>query len=156
MGNEFGQTSEWNYKSELDWYLLQYEPHKKLQECVRDLNHLLTSEPAMYINQFNQEGFEWIDLNHRQECIMVYKRKGKKEEYDLVIIMNLTPVVRWDWQIELKGNIVSKEIFNSDSKKYWGSGIIYNSDIRHEILDKEQKKYKIIVNLPPLSAIVLK
>ena len=156
MGNEFGQTTEWNYKSELDWYLLEHEAHKKLQTCVKDLNHLLRTEEALYINQFNINGFEWIDLNHREECVIVYARKGKNPEDELLVILNLTPIPRWDWVIEVRNKVYTEEIFNSDDKKYWGSGNVYNKDIRQELLDKEDKKYKITVNLPPLAAIVLK
>jgi 1,4-alpha-glucan branching enzyme len=156
MGNEFGQTTEWNYKSELDWYLLQHDPHKKLQTCIKDLNHLLRTEEALYINQFNMNGFEWIDLNHREECVIVYARKGKSLEDELLIILNLTPIPRWDWVIEVRNKIYKEEIFNSDDTKYWGSGNVFNKDIRQELLDKEEKKYKITVNLPPLAAIVLK
>ncbi|HEY1023171.1 MAG TPA: 1,4-alpha-glucan branching protein GlgB, partial [Flavisolibacter sp.] len=92
MGNEFGQTSEWNYKSELQWYLLQFDPHKKMQECVKALNHLLTSEPALYECQFSPGGFQWVNLNHRDECVVVYKRMGKKEAEDILVILNLNPV----------------------------------------------------------------
>lgn len=156
MGNEFGQTSEWNYKSELQWYLLQHEPHRKLQSCVRDLNHLLTSEPALYEQQFQIEGFEWVDLNHRDECVVVYKRKGKLEENDLLVILNLTPVPRWDWEIEVRGKQYQKEIFNSDHTEYWGSGNVINPDIRSKLLDKAEKTYMITINLPPRAALVLK
>ncbi|MCR6720728.1 MAG: hypothetical protein NVV59_10635 [Chitinophagaceae bacterium] len=57
MGGEFGQTTEWNYKSELDWELLQFDPHRLLQNCVARLNLLLKSEPALYKNQFNKKWF---------------------------------------------------------------------------------------------------
>jgi len=157
MGNEFGQTSEWNYQSELDWYLLQYDLHKQLQTCVKDLNHLLTTNEALYINQFKPEGFEWVDLNHRQESVMAYKRKGKNKEDDLLIILNLTPVVRWDWRIEVQGEKrYSEELFNSDAAKYGGSGTVYNPAIRTETVDEKETTYHIIVNLPSLSAIILK
>ncbi|MFL5773003.1 MAG: 1,4-alpha-glucan branching protein GlgB [Flavisolibacter sp.] len=156
MGNEFGQTSEWNYKSELDWYLLEHEPHKKLQQCVRDLNHMLTSEPAFYSNQFHVNGFEWVDLNHRDECVIVYRRKGKDPEDEVLVILNLTPVPRWNWEIYIYGRLYKKEIFNSDEAKYWGSGNVTNPDIRMEIVNKEEKKYLLLVNLPPLGAIVIK
>ena len=79
MGNEFGQTSEWNYKSELDWHLLQFDSHRLLRDYVTGLNELLKAEPALYQNQFSQDGFEWIDLDHRQESVVVYRRKGKKK-----------------------------------------------------------------------------
>ena len=156
MSDEFGQTSEWNYKSELDWGLLQFDSHKKLQHCVVTLNQLLRDEPALYENQFNIDGFEWIDLNHRQESVIVFARKGKKESENLLIILNMTPVPRLDWEIYVYGKTFTKEIFNSDSRNYWGTGDVYNPDIRSELVDRDQKQYKIKVNLPPLAGIILK
>src|SRR5687768_11183213 len=156
MGNEFGQTTEWNYQSELDWQLLEHTSHKGLQLCVKDLNTLLRSNPALYKNQFDIHGFQWIDLYHRDECVIVYRRKGKKEEDDLLIILNLTPEPRLDWEIYLTEGTYTSEIFNSDAEKYWGSGNVYNPAIRQEVVNKDEKKYKIIVNIPPLAGIVLK
>ncbi|WP_315814342.1 hypothetical protein [Paraflavitalea speifideaquila] len=103
MGDEFGATTEWNYKTELPWHLLKYESHRGLKDCVRDLNQLLRQEPALYENQFNTNGFEWVDLSHRPECVMVYRRKGKDPANDLLIILNLTPVVRRDWKLYAGG-----------------------------------------------------
>jgi len=156
MGNEFGQTTEWNYQSELDWPLLEHSSHKGLQLCVKDLNKLLRSNPALYENQFNIHGFQWSDLYHRDECIIVYRRKGKKDEDDLLIILNLTPEPRLDWEIYLTEGTYTSEIFNSDAKKYWGTGNVYNPTIRQEVVNIDEKKYKIIVNIPPLAGIVLK
>jgi 1,4-alpha-glucan branching enzyme len=156
MGNEFGQTTEWNYKAELDWPLLQYDGHRLLKDCITDLNKLLQSEPALYENQFNQFGFEWIDLNHRAESVIVFKRSGKKKDDDLLIILNMTPVVRNDWEIYVREKPYGKEIFNSDSAIYWGTGTVYNPDIRSELVDKNQKTYRLKVNLPPLACIILK
>jgi len=156
MGNEFGQTSEWNYKSELDWGLLQFDLHRQLQACVRDLNRLLTDHPAMYELQFNVRGFEWVDLNHREESVLVYKRKGKKPEEALLVILNLTPVPRWDWKIESSGKEYTEEVFNSDRREYGGTGDLTNPDIRGELSDEESDMWTLTVNLPPLSAIVLK
>ena len=156
MSDEFGQTTEWNYKSELDWHLLQHNAHRTLKDCVTDLNGLLQQEPALYENQFNIYGFEWVDLNHRAESVVVYRRKGKEKEDDLLIILNLTPTVRNDWEIFVNDKVFTREIFNSDSKKYWGTGDVYNPEIRCELVNKEQKQYKILLNLPPLAAIVLK
>ncbi len=78
MGNEIAQTSEWNYHAEIDWHLLVHEPHQKMQDFVISLNRLYTGEPAFYEHQFDVHGFEWIDLNHRNESVIVYMRKGKK------------------------------------------------------------------------------
>lgn len=156
MGDEFGQTSEWNYRSELDWFLLQHDGHRLLKDCVADLNKILVAEPALHQNQFSIDGFEWIDLNHRAESVICYKRKGKKKTDDILVVLNLTPVVRNDWDIYVYSKAFTKEIFNSDSLKYWGTGNVFNPDIRSELVDKDQKLYKLTLNLPPLAAIILK
>ncbi len=156
MGNEFGATSEWNYKSELQWELLQYDSHRKLKDCVRDLNYLLRQQPALYENQFSIDGFEWIDLNHRAESVIVYRRKGKVAEDDILVILNCTPVVRMNWKVFARGKPVWTEIFNSDDKKYWGTGDVYNPDIQTTLVDKKEKLYEINVHLPPLAAVVLR
>ncbi|HEY6063142.1 MAG TPA: alpha amylase C-terminal domain-containing protein, partial [Chitinophagaceae bacterium] len=156
MGNEFGQTTEWNYKSELNWGLLQFDCHRLLKECVQELNRLLRTEQALHQNQFDEKGFEWVDLDHRAETVIVYKRKGKKRTDDLLIILNMTPVVRNDWEIYVSGKNYKQEIFNSDNTIFWGSGDVYNPEIRCELVDKDQKKFKVTVNLPALSGIILK
>jgi 1,4-alpha-glucan branching enzyme len=156
MGNEFGQTTEWNYKSELSWELLQFDPHRMLKDCVTALNRLLQSQPALYENQFSIDGFEWIDLHHRNEGVVSYRRKGKKESEDLLIILNMTPAVRYDWEVYVREKSYSAEIFNSDMTIYWGTGNVFNPDIRSELVDKAQKIYRLRVNLPPLAGIILK
>ncbi|MER3499033.1 MAG: 1,4-alpha-glucan branching protein GlgB [Chitinophagaceae bacterium] len=156
MGNEFGQTSEWNYKSELDWFLLQYAPHKGLQTCVAELNKLLRAELAMYEKQFAINGFEWVDLNHRAECVVSYLRKGKKKEDDLLVILNLSTIVRWNWPVVVRGKPYSQEVFNSDKKEYGGTGNVFNPDLRCELLNEDEQEYKLTLNLPPLAGLVIK
>ncbi|AEV98463.1 1,4-alpha-glucan branching enzyme [Niastella koreensis] len=156
MGNEFADTNEWNYKSELQWDLLKFDAHRLMKDCVRDLNLLLRNEPAMYENQFNIYGFEWVDLNHPAECVVAYRRKGKDPANDLLIILNLTPVVRHDWKVFTYGKAEWREIFNSDDKRYWGTGNVFNPEIHTRSLDKNDNMYEINVHLPPLGAIVLK
>jgi 1,4-alpha-glucan branching enzyme len=79
MGDEFGQTSEWNFKQSLDWHLLEYPVHKGLQTLVKDLNHLYRYETAFYENQFSREGFEWVEADDLENSVYVYLRKGKKK-----------------------------------------------------------------------------
>jgi 1,4-alpha-glucan branching enzyme len=156
MGNEFGATSEWNHKSELQWELLQFPSHNGVKECVKDLCHLLKNEPALYENQFNQFGFEWVDLNHRSESVIVFKRKGKKPDDDLVVILNMTPVVRKDWKLHLQNKAEWKEIFNSNNEKYWGTGDVFNSTLQGTLVNETDKWYELSIHLPPLGAIILK
>lgn len=155
MGNEFAQTSEWNYRSEIQWHLLQFDPHRKMQECVKALNRLLKGQEALYINQFNMNGFEWVDLNHRDDCVVVYSRKGKEKEDSLLVILNLNPVPKDRWEITVN-KLYEKELFNSDDTRFWGTGNYMNETIESEVIDGEKNKYKIRLKLPPLAGIVLK
>ncbi|MGI8951616.1 MAG: 1,4-alpha-glucan branching protein GlgB [Chitinophagaceae bacterium] len=155
MGDEFAQTSEWNYKSELQWELLQFVSHHGMKQCVSKLNELYKNEPALYELQFKQNGFEWVDLSHRNECVIVYKRKGTKPKDDLLIILNMTSVVRMDWEIYVHDKNKWKEIFNSDAKDFWGTGDVFNPDIKAELVDKHNKKYKLKIHLPALGGVVL-
>lgn len=156
MGNEFGATNEWNYKSELQWDLLQHPSHGGMKYCVQQLNKLYQAEPALYEKQFEPGGFEWVDLNHRSDSVMVYKRKGKKEKDDVIVILNVTPVVRHDWEIYVHGKGKWAEIFNSDSKEFWGTGDVYNPTIQSKLVDKASKCYQLKVHLPALGAVVLR
>ena len=156
MGDEFGQTSEWNYKSELQWDLLSHVSHGGMKYCVQKLNELYRNEPALYEKQFEVGGFEWVDLNHRAESVMVYKRKGKKEKDDVLVILNVTPVVRNDWEIHVYGKKEWKEIFNSNDKAFWGTGDVFNPEIKAELVNEDDQWYKLKVQLPALGAVVLR
>ena len=139
MGSEFAQTNEWNYKSELQWELLEFDCHKMMQECVKDLNHLYKTEKALHELQFDSQGFEWVDLNNRNECVMVYRRKGKTKKDDVLVILNMTPIVHNNWKITVYGKQGWKEVFNSDAKKYWGTGDVFNPEIACTLVDTKTK-----------------
>lgn len=155
MGNEFGVTNEWNHKSELQWELLQYDCHKMLRECVKDILHLVKKYPSCYQKQFEQGGFEWVETNRREESVLVYLRKGEKDEDDVLIVLNLTPVVRNDFPIWVNGKGKWKELLNTDDKKYWGTGDVFNPKIKTTLIDKELLRYELTLHLPPLGAIIL-
>ena len=156
MGDEFGSTVEWNYKSELPWELLNFKSHEGMKNCVRDLCHLLRAQPALYERQFEKEGFEWVDLSHRAESVIVFRRKGLKAEEDMLVILNMTPEVRRDWKVTSYGKSAWSEVFNSNSVEYWGTGDIFNPAITVTPVDKNPDLFEINLHLPPLGAIVLR
>jgi 1,4-alpha-glucan branching enzyme len=155
MGNEFAQTTEWNYKSELDWELLQFDSHRQMQDCVKDLNHLYKNEAALHELQFNTKGFDWINLDHRAESVVAYMRKGKNRKDDMLVVLNFTPVVRMDWKIQVKGKAAWAEVFNSDGKQYWGTGNVFNPAPEVVLVDKKKGIYEINLHLPALGGIIL-
>jgi len=156
MGNEFAATNEWNYKTELQWDLLIWQSHLGMKKCVKALNNLYRNEIALHENQFERGSFEWIDLNHRNEAVLAFMRKGKKEEDNILVLLNMTPVARWNWKINVWGKAKWTEIFNSDHKEFWGTGDVFNPDIHVEPVNENAKLYTLTVHLPPLAAVVLK
>jgi 1,4-alpha-glucan branching enzyme len=155
MGNEFGQTSEWNYTSELNWELLQFEPHSKLQTLVIDLNHLYKSYPALYQYQFHPKGFQWESLDHPSDGILVFRRMGKKKAEDVLVIMNIGLQSYEDRNFCIKGRKQWRELLNTNDKRYWGSGWYMNENIRAEVLDKKKAIYEIKLHIPALSVVIL-
>ncbi len=156
MGDEFASSVEWNYKSELPWELLQYDSHAGMKNCVKTLCHLLREEPALYEKQFEKGGFEWVDLNHRAESVVVYRRKGENPAEDLLVILNMTPEVRMNWKLTTYGKKSWKEIFNSNQVAFWGTGDVFNPEINTTEVDKNNNLFEINLHLPPLGAVVLK
>lgn len=154
MGDEFGQTGEWNFTRNLDWNLLQYPVHKGLQALVKDLNHLYRSETAFYETQFDSSGFEWVEADDQENSVYIYLRKGKKKDDVFMVILNLTPRVL-DYKIGVQAGSRWEVVFNSDDEKYAGSGV------KPDIFDEQEEVYKghpksISIKLSPLSGMILK
>jgi 1,4-alpha-glucan branching enzyme len=156
MGNEFAATKEWDFQSELQWDLLQYPNHGGMKYCVQQLNALYKSHPALYELQYEASGFEWVELNQRQEGIIAFKRNGKDPEQAILVVFNMTPVPRHQFPIQVQGKTIWKEIFNSDDQVFWGSGNVNNQNVPCALLDATNQLMEIHLELPPLAAVVLK
>jgi 1,4-alpha-glucan branching enzyme len=154
MGGEFGQTSEWNFQQSLDWHLLQYGTHKGIQNCVKNLNGLLRQEPAMYTYNFSPEGFEWIDTADRENSIIIYSRKSQIDGEQLIVILNMTPVPRFNYRIGVPSAGVWQEVFNSDKADYGGSGTA-NEPLTTDTVACHGRAHSIFITIPPLAGIVL-
>ncbi len=154
MGDEFGQTNEWNFKQSLDWHLLEYPVHKGLQTLVKDLNHLYKNETALFENQFNQNGFEWVEANDQENSVYIYLRKGKRRDDVFMVILNLTPNVL-DYKVGVNLGTHWEVVLNSDDEKYNGSGVEANI-FREDHDEWMNRPRSISINLPALSGIVLR
>ena len=156
MGCEFGQWSEWNHEKSLDWHLLEHSPHRGAQLWVKHLNQLYRTERALYENDFSADGFEWIDCNDSENCILVMLRKGNLPEDSLVIILNFTPVPREGYRLGVPHDGNWKEILNSDSKIFFGSGLENKSSCVADSTKWHGQPYSVCLTLSPLSVIILK
>jgi 1,4-alpha-glucan branching enzyme len=154
MGGEFGQTSEWDFRTELQWPLLQHPIHSGLRSCVAALNQLLTTIPALFERQFYSDGFRWLDLSHRQESVIAYQRMDKKGKA-VIVLLNMTPIARNNWTLNLVGKLKWKVLFCSDLKSWGGSSSIEDLSVASSWNDRKQKQVNITLHLPPLAGVVL-
>lgn len=155
QGCEFAQTAEWNHQQSLDWHLLDFAPHKGIQQLVKSLNHLYRNYPALYEKNFEGTGFEWIDNTDHANSVIVFVRKGNNEEEKLVIAMNMTPVPRNNYRIGLPRNKSWKEILTTDHADFGGTNSL-NMNIQVEKTPWQNQPFSAEVNLPPLGGIVLR
>ena len=155
MGTEFGQGTEWDATGVLDWYVLDYAFHQKLQRVVKDLNRLYAGHPALHRYDFDGRGFEWIDCNDAQNSVLVYQRKSDDEV--MVIALNFTPVPRTGYRIGVPRPGAYLEILNSDSDYYGGSNVGNGPGLlMAENQEWMNNPCSLTVTLPPLAGIILK
>ncbi len=156
MGNEFGVTNEWNYEEELQWGLLQYPLHANLQKLIKDLNGFFRSEKAIYQQQYDPEGFEWIDFSDDVQSVIVFLRKGRKKKDQVLVICNFTPETRSKYRIGTPEEGRWKILINTDDKKYGGSGFTKGKTFRTRKKSFHFRKRSLLIDLPPLAMLALK
>ncbi len=156
MGSEFGQWTEWSEARSLDWHLLQWEDHQQMQRFVRDLNHFYQREPALYEVDYSWEGFQWIDFTDAEQSILSFQRRANDPAEMLVFVCNFTPVVRESYRVGLPLGGAYREVINSDSVEYGGSGVINDGLVFAEALPWQNCSFSAPLRLPPLGVVVLK
>ena len=156
MGSEFGQSSEWNFESILDWHLLKYPYHEGIKNTITDLNKLYKKQPALHQKQFSSEGFEWINYSDHQNAVIAFIRKGNDSKDDIIVVCNFTQIVRDKYRIGIPRKGKLNEIFNSDSENYGGSGVSNSQKIKIEASPYDGKDFSTELILPPLSVIAFK
>ena len=154
MGNEFGQGREWRSSWELEWWQLGLEPHRGIQSLVRDLNHLYRNLPALYEQDFGQDGFSWIDCQDADRSLLSFLRSGRNGE-TVVAAFNFTPVPRHRYRIGVPFDCTYREVFNSDSHYYGGGNLGNSSEIHAKSLPWMGQPYSVEIELPPLAGIML-
>ena len=156
MGAEFGQSSEWNFETSLDWHLLQYDVHSGIQKLIKDLNKLYKDHPALYEKQFSNEGFQWIDYGDSENSVLTFMRKGINKKDDLIVVCNFTPILRLNYRIGIDKSGKLKEIFNTDDEKYGGSGSTDNKKLKVESALWHGYTKSMELDLPPLGVVIIK
>ena len=156
MGGEFGQWDEWYHETSVDWNLLQYPAHAGLQRWVTDLNQLYKKEPALYDLDFDPSGFEWIDCNDSQQSTLSLMRKGRSKDEFIIVACNFTPVPRHNYRVGAPKAGIWKEVLNSDSTDYGGSGMGNLGLVESEATPFHGRPCSLNILLPPLAVVYFK
>ncbi len=152
MGGEFGQWSEWNSQTQLDWALPDFPRHQGILALVRDLNRLQREYPAMHRNDHDWNGFEWVDFSDYKASIVSFLRKAPGER-PLLWIFNFTPVARHNYCVGCPSQGLWLEIFNSDSQIFGGSDIGNAGSALARKSRLGTRPWHLELNLPPLGAL---
>jgi 1,4-alpha-glucan branching enzyme len=156
MSMEFGQWSEWNVWSDLEWNLLQFPAHKQLHEFMTDLNACYRQQPALYTQDFDEPGFEWIDCNDTNHSVVSFIRRDKGTNEFVVVICNFTPQPHSHYRIGVPEHGFYQEFFNSDARKYGGSNMGNLGGKWADEWSIHNRQYSLDLCLPPLSVLMLK
>lgn len=155
MGSEIGQWREWNYAESLDWHLLKWEPHQGVQRLVADLNRIYRSERSLNEWDCDSRGFEWVDFSDASSSVVSFLRWSRNWSECILVVANLTPVVRWDYRIGAPFLGTWKEIMNTDWERYGGSGLT-NGPRQADEIPWAGRPFSLSLTLPPLSVVYFK
>ncbi|MBI4351379.1 MAG: 1,4-alpha-glucan branching protein GlgB [Elusimicrobia bacterium] len=151
MGCEFAQWNEWNHDTSLDWHLAEHGPHEGMQKWVADLNVFYKAEPAMHELNCSPAGFEWVDANDSQQSATAFLRHGEKPGETVLAVCNFTPVPRHGYRVGVPRDGFWKELLNSDSAAYRGSGLGNMGGVPAEPAPSHGRPWSLLLTLPPLS-----
>lgn len=155
MGCEIGQFKEWDYKDSVEWFLLDYEMHSKLQNYVRELNFVYLENRPLWEVDGSWDGFRWIDADNRDWSMLSYLR------YDsdggcCVVVVNFTPVERRGYVFGVPEEGVYTELINSDDIKFGGRGIVNSRPVRAAKKPCHGMEYSLKTDVAPYAAIIFK
>jgi 1,4-alpha-glucan branching enzyme len=154
MGGEWGQRKEWAHDQSLDWHLLEHTSHLGVKNWVRDINQFYAGTPALYQKDFEQNGFEWIDVNDWENSVIAFLRRGTSSEDVVLVVCNFTPVPRPNYRIGVPHGGYWKESLNSDAREYWGSGQGNMGGVEARPVPYHGRSHSLSLTLPPLSVLI--
>jgi 1,4-alpha-glucan branching enzyme len=155
MGGELAQEQEWSHDRSLDWHLLERPQHSGVQALVRDLNRVYREEPALWDLDFSPAGFSWLEANDAAANVLAFARFSQDRRRVLVCLCNFSPVPRPGYRVGLPSGGRWREVLNTDSAFYGGSGVGNLGAVEAEERAWHEQPYSAEVTLPPLAVVWL-
>jgi 1,4-alpha-glucan branching enzyme len=154
MGSEFGQSEEWNADRSLDWHLTQYPEHKNTQALIRDLNALYKATPALYEQDCVSAGFQWIDGGAQDDNVVSFVRWDDARRAPALTVCNFSPIARKNYRVGVPKTGLWKEMINTDSVLYGGSGVGNMGGFNSEAIPAHGQEQSLCLTLPPLASTI--
>jgi len=153
MGAELGQWHEWNFASQLDWYLLENKENQQTQRFFKDINRFYLSQSPLWDIDFSWEGFEWLVADDNHNNVVVFVRRDRKGR-ELIATVNFSPVGRADYRFGVPPKKTYREVFTTDLPAYGGTGDWRNEgELLTESIPSHGKPCSLCVTIPPLGAV---
>ncbi len=156
MGQEIGQREEWDHNAGIQWELLEFDPHRRLQAFVRELNRIYRANPALYEIDFNYRGFEWVDFHDWESSIIAFVRRAENPKDWILFCCNFTPVPRQGYEFGVPEEGFYEEILNTDSELFGGSNIGNGGLVSSNPKPRHNREHSISVTLPPLAVVAFR
>jgi 1,4-alpha-glucan branching enzyme len=156
MGSEFGQYDEWKDLEDLDWELLTYPKHNETKYYVSSLNAIYLKEKALWQQDHHPDGFQWIDADNAGQSVLSFVRWSKSGEELITVVCNFSDRSYTDYRIGVPSPGLYREILNSDSTEFGGSGLHNKARIQSEAKPFHGQPCSISIVLPPLSSVWFK
>ncbi|WP_083255693.1 1,4-alpha-glucan branching protein GlgB [Methylobrevis pamukkalensis] len=156
MGGEIAQAREWNHDAPLEWWHLDHPLNAGVHRLVRDLNHLYAREGALHLRDADPGGFQWVMADAREASLFAFVRWDPDGKAPLMVLANMTPVPRLDFEIGVPHGGFWREVLNTDAAIYGGSnhgnygGVTASDEGRHGF------RHSVRITVPPLGVVVLR
>ncbi len=155
MGGELAQPSEWNHDGQLAWELLDDPDHQGVKDLVRDLNRFYSEHAAFWELDDSPEGFSWIDYSDAEQGVVAFVRHDRARAAPVVVVCNLTPVVREGYRVGLPSGGSWREALNTDAELYGGSNVGNSGRVDAEAVSSHGRNFSATLTLPPLATLYL-
>ena len=155
MGTELAQWHEWDFRKALDWYLLDEEEDcRQTHECIRALNKFYKAHRALWENDRDWDGFQWLVADDNYNNVLVFRRTDRSSK-SLIAVINFSPVAVEGYRFGVPPKARYEEVFNTDDARWGGSGVTNPEPIETEFIPAHQQAQSIAVRVPPLGAVIL-
>ncbi len=151
MGGELATWHEWDHERELEWSLYEHPEHAGVALFVTDANAVYRFFAALHSHDVDGRGFQWVTADARDEDVLGWLRWGRGGEV-AVCALSLTPVVR-TWRLGVPFGGLWREVLNSDSEVYGGSGVVSGDPIEAVPLPWSGQPAFLECRLPPLGVV---